>query len=193
MAEYKPDPDTFKPPKHKTVDEVSLEASFASVKGAIEVHEVASLEVYLRHEGKDKMRGKCPLLECNGNSPSFYCYMEPNGRFERWKCHKCGNWGDVIDLYGKMQGITNPAWAMQALADEFGFKLWRPEDFMSDPQRMIMSARRKSEKKMERVMDELAFEKMVMPFIREIGDDDERREMLEECLKLAGLNAPGEA
>lgn len=171
----------------KTVDDAALEANFASVKGTVGCDEVAEIEVELRSEGKH-LRGACPLPDHRGSSRSFYCYMADNGRYERWFCHRCNEGGDVVDLYGKMNHLShNAVWAMQALAERFNLSLWQPRDLMSDEQLAVRRARLKAEKRIERVLTELAFERMIMPIIRGIEDDEERARQLEDSLKAAGL------
>jgi hypothetical protein len=171
----------------RTLDHAALKANFACLKGTIGCDEVAQLEVALRQEG-GKLRGSCPLPDHGGTSPSFYCYPNERGFYDRWWCHRCSIGGDVVDLYAAMEGpFRNAVDALRALADRFGLKLWRPEDLMSDEQLAAMRARKKVEAVRDRALTEWYFEREVIPLARAIEDEAERRAFLENALKEAGL------
>jgi hypothetical protein len=94
----------------------------------------------------------------------------------------------VIDLYDAQEGpFQNKVVALQALADRFGLKLWRPEDLMSDNQLSAMRARQRIEAARDRAWREWYFEREVVPLANAIEDETERRVFLDSALREAGL------
>jgi DNA primase len=171
----------------KTVENVATDASFAAVKGSVQCDQVAEEETVLRSEG-GHLRGTCPLPEHQGDSRSFYCYDNGSGFYEKWWCHRCNKGGDVIDLYAAMHGLEhNLVFALQAMAERFGIKLWRDTDFMSENQMKIRKAKRQAERRLSDAITSLAFSRMVIPLLKQIEDKGERARELERCLKAAGL------
>jgi hypothetical protein len=171
----------------RTTDEV-LEANFACVKGAVGCDQVAKRETDLRSEG-GKLRGLCPLPDHNGDSRSFYCYSSgQNGFWDSWYCHRCGRGGDVVDLWEAQEGpFGNAVWAMQALADAFGLKLWREEDFHTSVELARIRAERRAKRALEDAITAGYFQRWVMPEVNLIEDGAERKAFLDEALKTAGL------
>ena len=173
---------------YSTIDGAALEANFAAVKGTVQCPDLAELEVVLRPSGSD-LRGRCPLPQHGGDSPSFYCYSEAkNGFYDRWYCHRCGVGGDVIDLYAAMYGpCRNLKDAMEAVAEMFRVSLWRGSDLMSDTQREVARVHRDVWRAFERALAEHHFEAYIMPLIRGVEDEGERAALLARCLKEAGI------
>ena len=167
--------------------EAALEANFASVKGTVGCDQVAELESELRRSG-GLLKGRCPLPDHEDSTPSFYCYPNGHGFYDSWWCFGCNRGGDVVDLYAAMEGpFGNMVMAMHALAERFGLKLWRGEDFMSDFQLATRRARRKVEGALDRALREWYFQIHAMPQINAVKDEDERKLLLEKALKEAGL------
>ena len=171
----------------RTTDEF-LEANFACVKGTVGCDQVAEREVALKPEG-GKLHGLCPLPDHNGDSRSFYCYSSnQNGFWDSWYCHRCGVGGDVVDLWGAQQGgFGNAVFAMQDLAEKFGLKLWRGEDFYDEED----LADRRAERRVRRARDDAwtrwYFDRMVVPEAVVIASEAERKAFLDRALKTAGL------
>ena len=172
----------------RLVDEATLEANFACVKGTVGCDSVAELETELRPVG-GKLVGRCPLPDHEDRTPSFYCYArEHMGFYTFWRCYGCNRGGDVVDLWQAQQGpFGNLVMAMQDLAEHFDLKLWRDEDLMSDTQLAARRARRRIETAFERALKAHCFDRLVMPLVNAVEDLDERRALLERCLKEAGL------
>jgi len=77
--------------------------------------------------------------------------------------------------------------ALHALADRFGLKLWRDEDFMSDFQLAAIRARRKVEAARDRALMEWYFQREIIPLAKAIEDEAERKAFLEDARTKAGL------
>ena len=170
-----------------SVDQAALKANFAGVKGTVGCDQVAEPETDLRTVG-GKLLGRCPLPDHEDRTPSFYCYSNGSGFYDSWWCFGCNRGGDVIDLYDAQEGpFQSKVIALHALADGFGLKLWRPEDFMSDFQLAAMKVKRGIEAALDRALRKWYFEIHAMPQINAIEDESERRLLLEKALKEAGL------
>jgi len=172
----------------RLVGEAALYANFACVKGTVGCDRVAELESALRPVG-GKLVGQCPLPDHEDSTPSFYCYAnEHAGFFDSWRCYGCNRGGDVVDLWHCQQGpFGNLVMAMQDLAERFNLKLWREEDLMSDTQLAARRARRRVDTAFDRALKAHYFDRWVMPVVNAVEDLDERRALLERCLKEAGL------
>ncbi len=174
----------------RTVDGAALEANFACVKGAIGCDRVAETETELRTVG-GRLVGRCPLPDHEDRTPSFYCYAnEHAGFYDSWWCFGCSRGGDVIDLWravGPLGEMGSPVMAMHDLAERFGLKLWREEDLMSESQLAARRARQRVDAAFERALTGHYFDLWVMPMVNGVEDPGERRELLERCLKEAGL------
>ncbi len=176
----------------RSTDEV-LEANFACVKGTVGCDQVAEQEVELKPEGGRsagaKLRGRCPLPGHNGDSRSFYCYSSgQNGFWDSWYCHRCGVGGDVVDLWDAQEGpFENAVHALQDLAERFGLKLWREEDFYTTVDLAAKRAEGRARRALEDAITARYFERWVMPEIAAIEDQAERMAALDEALKTAGL------
>jgi len=115
-----------------TVDQAALKANFTCVKQTVSCQQVAELETHLRRTG-GKLVGRCPLVDHEESTGSFYCYPNVGGFYDSWWCFGCNRGGDVIDLYeGVMGWDRKPASTLKLLAERFGLKLWREEDLMSE-------------------------------------------------------------
>jgi DNA primase len=172
----------------RTVDDGALEANFACVKGAIGCEQVAEMETYLKPAGGGKLLGRCPCIDHEDGTPSFYCYPNDGGFYDSWWCYGCNRGGDVIDLYeGVMGWRREPVSTLRLLAERFGLKLWRPEDLMSDAQLAARTARRRVEASFARALRAHYFDLWVMPQVRAVEDLGEREALLERSLKEAGL------
>jgi DNA primase len=172
------------------VDQAALNASFASVKGTVGCDQVAELETDLRSVG-DKLFGSCPLPDHEDREPSFYCYPSKSyrGFYDSWWCFGCGRGGDVIDLYDAQEGpFANAVVALHALADRFGLKLWRDEDFMSDFQLAAMRARRRVEAARDRALMAWYFQQEIIPLAKAIEDEAERKAFLEDARNRARVS-----
>ncbi len=77
--------------------------------------------------------------------------------------------------------------ALHALADRFGLKLWRDEDFMSDFQLAAMRTRSKVEAARDRALMEWYFQREIIPLAKAIEDEAERKAFLEDARTKAGL------
>jgi DNA primase len=173
-----------------TAHKMALEASFASVKGTLGCDQVAELETDLRPSGK-LLKGCCPLPDHVDRTPSFCCYANNHGFYDSWWCFGCNRGGDVVDLYAAMEGpFGSMVMALHALAEKFGLKLWRDEDFMSDFQLAAMRAKRKIEAARDRALRHWYFEREVMPVADAIADEAEREAFLNRAFKEAGLIRP---
>lgn len=171
----------------KTVDEAAMAANFAAIKGSVQCYDVAEPETFLRPSGKD-LRGGCPLPEHEGDSPSFYCYDNGQGFYDKWYCHRCSKGGDVIDLYAAMHGFEHsPVFALQELASHHGIKLQKGDDFLSDNQLLIRRTKKRAMARLESAITKLMFEQYVLPWLKAIEDPEERERQLQSCLKEAGL------
>jgi hypothetical protein len=177
--------------EHTTdMNQAALQASFASVKGTVGCDQVAELETDLRAVG-DKLLGRCPLPDHQDQTPSFYCYSSETyqGFYSSWKCFGCDKGGDVVDLYDAQAGpFQNKVIALCALADRFGLKLWRDEDFMSDFQLAAMRTRRKVEAARDRALMEWYFQREIIPLAKAIEDEAERKAFLEDARTRARLS-----
>jgi DNA primase len=166
---------------------MALEASFSSVKGTVGCDQVAELETDLRPSG-GLLKGRCPLPDHEDRTPSFYCYPDNHGFYDSWWCYGCNRGGDVVDLYAAMEGpFGSLVMALHALAERFGLKLWRDEDFMSDFQLAAMRAKRRVEAARDRALSQWYFEREVMPVANAIADEAERETFLNRAFKEAGL------
>lgn len=171
----------------RTVGDGAMAANFTAVKSIVQCPDIAADEVILKSSGKD-LRGKCPLPGHEGDSPSFYCYDNGSGFFDKWWCFRCGQGGDVVDLFAAMHGLThNLGFALDAIAERYRIKLWKDTDLMSTNQLMTMKARKQSERRLADALTSIAFSRWVMPVIRSIEDEGERALELKRCLKVAGL------
>lgn len=173
----------------RTVDDAALEANFAAAKAVVQCPQVAEDEVILRASGAgEDLRGKCPLPDHDGDSPSFYCYDNGSGVFDKWYCHRCSKGGDVIDLFAAMHGLEhNLKFALDALAERYGLKLWRDTDLMSETQLKARKARIASERAFAKAVSEHFFATKVIPLIREVEDKNERAALLRRCIGIARL------
>jgi DNA primase len=171
----------------RTVDEAATEANFGIVKGTIQCWQVAEEETVLRPSGKH-LRGKCPLPEHDGDSPSFYCYDNGGGFYDSWYCHRCSRGGDVVDLNAAMRLLEhNLTFAMQDLAERYGVKLQRDVDVMSETQLIVRRARIASERAFAKAVAEHFFATKVIPLVRGVEDERERAALLRRCIKYAGV------
>jgi len=123
--------------------------------------------------GKAWFTGRCPLLEHEDKTPSFYIY--PPGRYH---CYGCGGRGDVVDLEFHC-GDYGELWeAMIALAVEYGVELpQRPQRWHEAQERRVTYLNWAYEV----IGEELArrvFKVTVLPFIDAIIDPKEREEAL---------------
>ena len=172
----------------RTVDSAALEANFAAIKGAIGCDRVAEIETHLKPSGQDRLVGNCPLTDHDEKTPSFMCYKGASGIYDSWHCYGCNRGGDVIDLYeGVMGWGKNSASTLHLLAERFGYKLSRAEDFMSRNQLMIQKARIKAEKRLETYFNSVVYRASILPLILEIRDDKARAKEAERCCKILGL------
>jgi hypothetical protein len=174
----------------RSVSEAALEANFASVKGTVGCDQVAELETDLRQSGR-LLRGRCPLPDHEDRTPSFFCYPNHSRFYDGWWCYGCNRGGDVVDLYAAMEGpFGSMVMALHALAERFGLKLWRDEDFMSDFQLAAVRAERKIEAALDRALSQWYLEREVMPVADAIADEAERELFLNRAFKEAGLIRP---
>jgi hypothetical protein len=177
--------------EHTTsMNQVALQASFATVKGTVGCDQVAELETDLRAVG-GKLLGRCPLPEHEDHEPSFYSYLSETyrGFYDSWWCFGCERGGDVVDLYDAQEGpFANAVVALRALADRFDLKLWRDEDLMSDNELAAMRARSKVEAARDRALIQWYYRREVLPLAKAIEDEAERRAFLEDAHKRAGLS-----
>ncbi len=144
---------------------------FSDVKRAVDLPTYAGSLTPLRRYGESSLRGRCPLPDHDDKTPSFHVY--PDGR---WHCYGCERGGDVIDLYQVVQGFEKSYQAAGALAVEHGIDLgertagWheaqarRVQIMDAAEQTRILSFRRR------------LFRLLVLPYLEEIEDDEERRE-----------------
>jgi DNA primase len=164
-----------------------LKANLESIKGTYQCDEIAESfgETALYDEG-GKKRGRCPIH--NGESPSFFCYPDEQGRFTRWQCFRCTEGGDVIDLYAAIHGPFSSVWhTVMDFADRYHLKLWREEDYLSNSQLMLKRAREGAQKRLNRYYNDLAYRQSVLPMLYEIEDLDMRRVENERCLRILDL------
>lgn len=173
----------------RTIGPAVLEANIACVKGTVGCDRVAELETVLRPAG-GKLVGRCPLPDHEDRTPSFYCYAgEHAGFYDSSWCFGCSRGGDVIDLYGLLKGWDHGPvwWSLEGLAQDFGFKLWRDDDLMSETQLAARRARRRVEAAFDRALRAHYFDLWVMPVVNAVEDLGEREALLERCLQEAGI------
>jgi DNA primase len=173
-----------------TVDDAAFAANVALVREKVLCVDLAEYETELRAYGEEWL-GLCPLPDHEENTPSFYCYASEDDSRTSWYCFGCNRGGDVIDLYMAMEEQPNMLFAMQGLADRFGLKLHKPDEFMSDNQHQIAKAKREAQKRLTDAMAALVFSEWVVPLIQEIEDPYEKAAVMRACLDAAGLEKLG--
>jgi len=85
-------------------------------KARVPVEDLAAKHTELRRSGSS-LRGKCPVH--GGDNPTAFVVAPEEGKFY---CHACGEGGDVVSLYARLEGHDNMKTAAAFLLLEFGFE-----------------------------------------------------------------------
>src|SRR5829696_6673752 len=93
-------------------------------QGIEAVKDEVSIERYLEAQGVEVSRNRARCIVHDGDNPTSF-ELRPG---DKWRCHACGEFGDVIDLATLVERHADTWTAVVSLAMGFGVELpRRPE------------------------------------------------------------------
>jgi DNA primase len=85
------------------------------IKGQINIIDLAKQAgLDLKKQSNRLYKAKC-IFHNDTKTPNLFFYSETN----TFKCYACGKWGDAINFYAELKGISNGE-ALKELADNYG-------------------------------------------------------------------------
>lgn len=93
---------------------MTIRQSIAKLKEKIPVQN------YLEHQGIEVKRNRARCLVHEGGNPKS---LQINPESGKWRCHSCGQYGDVVDLAKAVEGHTETWEAVVSLSMSFNIEL----------------------------------------------------------------------
>ena len=148
-----------------------------AVREAVPIEEIAARYTKLEpFGGKAWFTGRCPLLDHEDKTPSFYIY--PPGSYY---CYGCNRGGDVVDLEFHC-GDYGDLWeAMISLAVEYDVELPQRPQRWHEKEARHTRWREEAEKVRAEVLRRRLFRLLILPTVNQIENEEERNAELERA------------
>jgi len=144
----------------------SLDRSIQALKAEV------TIQQYLATHGVEVRRNRARCIVHGGDNPASF-QVHSDGR--RWRCHACGEWGDVIDLAELVERHADCWTAVVSLAQQFNVELPRKSDRWHDWQE-DKARRHKMMRDVVAASYRRRYFRLFNDYIEAIEDPDEREQ-----------------